>query len=781
MAEFKWTQPQEQAITTTGHSLLVSAGAGSGKTAVLAERCVHLVMDAQPASNIDQLLVVTFTDAAAAEMRARIGEALRKRFIGSSGHARLRHQLLLLDSAHISTIHSFCRHVLNRHFAAADLEPKPPLMDSRESQLLRERTARRLFDDWARREDETGEAFLRLLDAYGGHYEKGLLDQLLDLEAFLESVVDPDQWLRSALAKFESSAPDRLSDDWFSTLRGTLIGELREQLGTIDHQLLELNPLADVALGFIPCLADYRDHLEGWLTRVEKDSSPEALNQVCREEIASYRMPRGPSFTKKIQELDPRIVHDFKKAQDCFKHVREKLFQKKLRDAFGLFSTAEWSEGIARTAPHVRTICRLLETLQKRFRAAKADLGVLDFSDLERMTLNLLRDADNGVSDRLRDAFQHVLVDEFQDVNRLQAELLRLVSREPDPSRADNLFVVGDVKQSIYRFRLAEPRLFIKRQKAFLEVDRQRGDSAPQHLIPLTDNFRSRSNVIDAVNAIFEKLMAPDLGGIAYDKDARLKCGRTNDLPLPGPAIELHVLESLRGGNDHQEEEGDSSDAFDWEGIEREAYVIAERIRALKKSGHDHGDMVILLRAMKTHCHLLVRTLLKQGVPVFAEVSGGLFGALEVMDILSLLNLLDNEQQDIPLAAVLRSPLIGPPLSDSELVEIRTAGDGAQARLPFHAAVRRYAEQGADTKLKSRLGKILTQIRDWRRRMGCRPVAEVLWEIYEESGYLAYVGGLSEGGQRRANLLQLHEYARRFADFQRQGLVRFLRYLDGIR
>jgi len=791
MAERAWTAEQLRAIRTVDRSVLVSAGAGSGKTAVLAERCAHLVADLNPPCDVGQLLVVTFTDAAAAEMRQRIEATLRDRLAARSTDARLRRQLALIDTASISTIHAFCKRTLVRYFAHAELDPRAEQLDEHEIRQLRADSARAVCDRLADREDAAGEAFLALLEAYGNTREHWLMKQVLQVEDFLNSIVDPEGWLARVEERWIPPAGGELPPFWFELLVDALRGELAAQLVTVEHYLDELRggsvPGADA---FLKCLEPYHEALSSWQEQLGAEPTAAVVDQICSQEMIAFEFPSLPRKGRNVTDQGEEAVAAFVRMQDQLREVKEDLLKKRLRDAFGRFSIADWCEGISRTSPHVRTFLAVLRAIRKEYRDRKRDLGVLDFADLERLTLDLLLDESNGVAARLRDRYRFVLVDEFQDTNPLQAEILRLISREADGARPANLFTVGDVKQSIYRFRLAEPRLFLERQQAF-----PADDSDPRgRCVPLNENFRSCPRLIKAINLIFERIIAPDLGGIAYDETARLKAHRTDNRFADLPAVELHVLEAdRRADGDEARKYADSEavpsaaraderpeaggeDAWDWERIEREAYVIARRIAAMTSAGVPYRDIVILLRSVQPHAGLLVRTLSRLGVPVFADVVGGFFESIEILDVLSVLQLLDNFRQDIPLAAVFRSPVLGEPLADEDLAAIRAWTRGSS--VPFHRAVFRYARSGPDESLRSRLAQRLATLRRWRRRARLRPLAEVLWSMYEESGYFAHVSGLRDGLQRRANLLQLHEYARLFGRFNRQGLYRFLLFID---
>ncbi len=777
MPEPVWTAAQRRAIETIDRSVLVSAGAGSGKTAVLAERCAELVANPRGGCSVDQLLVVTFTDAASSEMRSRIASALRARLAQSPTNGWLQRQLALLDGAAISTLHSFCRQILGKYFAHADMDPLMPLLDPADARLLRKETARQVFDEFGRREDAVGEAFLDFIASYSPAGETAMIDRALEVDAFLNSVLDPDAWLQHSLDSLATRGGE-LPDYWRSRYVDMVRRELDEQSRLVKQHLAALRNEPAAVDESRQSLASHAAALDGWRAMLQRSTDLKTLDAVCHEGIGSYIFPAVPRKTPKVKALPEAELAAFIRAAEMLRTVRDDLFTKRLDDVVGHFTVAEWAEGLARTRPHAEVFVALVRAVRNAYQKAKSGLGVMDFVDLERRARDLLLNESNHVAAQLRDRFVHVLVDEFQDINPVQADILRLVSREVEAGRPANLFTVGDVKQSIYRFRLAEPMLFLKRRERFA-ADGERGVA-----IDLVENFRSRPRVLDGINALMERLMAADLGGIDYDDSARLRPGPVPADPPPDEStpIELHLLDDrpIPDEEEKDEEESDGGGA-EWLRIEREAYIIAGRIQALVARGANYSDIVILLRSMKIRAGLFVRTLSRLGIPVYADTSGGFFESLEVRDLLSLLAILDNEQQDIPLAAVLRSPLFGEPLSDNELVAIRAESRGQDADSRFHVAVAEYAQRGADTNLRARLTEIFDRIDRWRQRARRRPLADVVWQIYEESGYLAYVEGLRDGRQRRANLLQLHEYARQFGGFRRQGLYRFLRFIDGLR
>ncbi len=801
---FNPTPAQQAAIRTVGTSVLVSAGAGSGKTAVLAHRCAYLVADLR--CPIERLLVVTFTEAAAAEMRNRIHLTLGERLAAQPRDTWLQRQLAMLDTASISTIHSFCRQVLNRCYAQAGLDPRTPLLDEHEAMLLRQDAAREALDESLRdHETERRERLLAFLAAYGRGGNDVVIGHMLRVAAFLDSIPDPEAWLDRAAARYAGASGDTALKEWCGLWAEMLRQDVSRQIPLVERLLGQVTAFASVppvAESLLDFLREYLGALRRWQDELSGDGDARVLERIARE-IAELSPPAlSVRLSKKTSTPTEQAALAAAKEAVC--QVRDDLLKGSLQKDYGGFTVERAAAGLAVVAPHVDTFLGLVRRLRSGYRRAKREQGVLDFADLERMTLDLLRDETNGIAARLRRQYEHILVDEFQDINPIQAEVMRRISREADPAQTGNLYAVGDVKQSIYAFRLAEPGLFLERQRTFRPLRNAAGPQGADRgdplnptagvLIHLRENWRSRPAVLEALNAVFERLMAADLGGIDYDEQVRLRPARPDTRPSPddGPVpIELHLLADPayegsaasedvdEGGPESEETDPGRESAVDWLRIEREAYVIARRVhRLVAAEGIPCRDIVVLLRSMQPRAGHLVRMLQDLGIPAFAETTGGFFEALEIIDLLALLKTLDNAQQDIPLAAVLRSPLIGTPLSDDELAAIRTAAGRSRFDGPFHQAVRAYAAEGEEPGLRARLADVLKRLEQWRRLIRLRPLADVLWRIYEETGYLAYVSGLRGGRQRRANLLELHEHARRFGAFRRQGLHRFLRFLD---
>ena len=804
------TSSQRQAVHAVGHSVLVSAAAGTGKTHVLAERCAHLVCDAKSPCDVDRLLVVTFTEAAAAEMRERIGLTIRRRLEAKPNDGRLRRQLALLDAATITTIHAFCLQLVRRWFARLDLDPDVEVIDADEADLIRQETLESLFADLYERcgEDETAAGFRRLVDVYGMGRDQRIARMVLDLHTFVQSLPDPSAWLREACSRITPGDASDLPAEMAGLRREILLGRI-EMLGDAAVAEVDLvGKLYPAGQAYAHRIDRLVKELRGWWKRVRDAEDEGAIDEVVNA-IAIYKDDRVAS----ARGLDDRAKQERDAAREMSDTV-QKRFVSELQRRAGVFRSQSIVDGLGRIGPHVAALAELTSEFGQRYQAVKQAEGRVDFGDLERFALDLLSaDAAGSTPSeaalQVQDQFDYVLVDEFQDVNPVQDAILRLVSRETDAGRDDNLFAVGDVKQSIYRFRLAEPDLFVHRAEAFApdkDAGRRSKPTGPSRLIWLQENFRSRGEVLEAVNAVFERIMRPQFSGLAYDERARLKPGAPYpddlDRGFGRPAAELHLIEKEiddvpPDADDAEDAEADAS-VLGWDAVEREALLAGQRILELtgKADGHEPAmvcdknpdpqgpplrprpielrDIVILLRATTGKANHFERVLRNMGVAVYADLSTGYFTSLEVQDVLSLLHVIDNARQDIPLAAVLRSPLLDPALTESQMVEIRLHAPG----VPFHEAVQRYADDGTDDEIRRRLRDLFERLDGWRGRLRRQPLSDVLWQIMTETGYWAYVGGLRNGLQRRANLVRLHERARQFARFARQGLHRFLRFIE---
>lgn len=828
-----WTPAQLRGIQTTGRSLLVSAAAGSGKTAVLAARCAHLVVDAAPPCDVDQLLVVTFTEAAAAEMKGRIEKVLREKLNEKNAEddPRLLRQLTLIERAHVSTLHGFCSRLLRQNFHLLGLDPSFTMLDGDEGKLLRIETARDLFAD--RYESDEGGHFGQLVRFHANGDDELLIPHVIRTHEMLCSLVDPDTWVARARDRIASATADLEGSEPGSELLALLTAKLAA--------LRQRSADAVFAVSQLEGLSKYVDYLNELALTLDDWSDCLRIHGLdsLSTAIADFVAPRLPTIRN---DVPGKAL-----AQNAIDAVRGEMKDGDLAK-IARFSRAQWLAGLQSIAPLANTFLDLVDEFATRYRRAKDQSRRLDFNDLERFALKILRDPahtggvlkPSGVARTYHKQFHHVLVDEYQDINEVQDAILHLVSREclfekdegggrkdesdhgdaatsvsslipPPSSLLPNLFAVGDVKQSIYRFRLAEPTRFLDRYARFKPASSDIHPSSftlhpsPGEVIDLQANFRSRGPLLHVLNEIFARLMTASATDIEYDASHHLHPGATFPDPapqtFPGSPLELHLLpEDVPVGTDADTEDADPLDRS-----QREAAFVARRIRHLmgiddpatrmlvadrSPTGPvlrpiEYRDIVILLRSMKFKADQYADALRAAGIPVFREGGQGYFGSMEVRDLRALLTLLDNPQQDIPLAAVLRSPLAG--LADAEdcLARIRLAypsHNGPRTTdhgLPFHRAVPLYAKEH-DDELAARLRDLLDKIHGWRQLARHRPLAELIWAVYDETGYLAFCEGLPNGPQRVANLLALHERAAQFGTFARQGLYRFLKFLDSL-
>jgi ATP-dependent helicase/nuclease subunit A len=822
-----WTHEQQLGIATIGHSLLVSAAAGSGKTAVLAERCAHLVCNAEPPCDVDELLVVTFTRPAAAEMRIRIEGTLRKRLddSGEEENSRLGRQVALLDRAAIGTLHSICMTILREHFHLIGLDPAFTLIEEDQAKLLRLETARQLFAD--RYDGEDAAAFSSFVDQYVDGRDETLIQRVISTHDLLCSVVDPDTWRKRALDRIIEASQGTLAK---TELGKSLVAEVRDRLADLQARCVAATESFDGEQGLDPYaehVNDLQATIQWWIDCFGGGSFDRLADAVRNVEIPKLPSIPGSTFGKDA-------------AHETINSIKAQMKPKGALGSLCRFSETEWKHGLAQTIEPTQVFLNLVEEFTARFDAAKQAIRSLDYSDLERRTLQILSNGNqpSAVARLYHARFKHVLVDEYQDINEVQDRILSLVSRESvlrGDAPGGNLFCVGDVKQSIYRFRLAQPLQFMDRAGRFGRGKRRDGGQ----VIDLRTNFRSRPPLLDCLNGLFERLMTRSTMEIEYDDTHRLRAPESSPYqaaPCDGPPVLLHLLPSPSMGASSAASE--TGDAIEEDRTQREAGFVANEIRKLIATGTPivdkeagelqtlptsrpirYGDIAILLRSMKFKADQFAQALRIAGIPVHSDSSTGFFDSMEMRDMLALLAVLDNQQQDIPLAAVLRSPLLGLPHAEDVMASARLAFP--DPAVPFHVAIMEYAKEspeprdgaktsptpvlryseepgpsaesrspdypgagvfGSPTDLKSSVRQALQKLSAWRELTNKRPLADAIWTIYTQSNYLAFCSGLTDGEQCVANLLALHERAKQFdGSGQRQGLGRFRLFLDALR
>jgi ATP-dependent helicase/nuclease subunit A len=785
MTKINWKPAQRRAIETIGRNVLVTASAGTGKTAVLSERCVQRICDGKRPIGVEQVLVLTFTEAAAEEMKGRIAKKLYEVYLQNPGDAHLRKQMVRLDAAAIGTIHSFCKRILTEHFYLAGLDPRFGILDDDQQKLVRARAMTAAIESaW---NDPAMTGGMQML--FEGRVAGGrgtFADALLRLAGFLDSVPDRNAFYESAvrLAADNSESCDILAQFQFEHLRRRLYlcRDMLIYARTLDRTLAAGQYLTVY-------IEEILASLEGCLEAIQKDNL-----DAASEMIRQWQFARMPSLSKKL-EIDKA---DAERIKELVEGAREKI---KAMKKLVLFEP-EYLRLVAPLADaQTRTLISLLQVFDGEYAAAKRAMGVLDFADLEHKTLELFR-AHPEAAGKLRRRFAYVFVDEYQDINDVQQRILEAVSR------GDNVFVVGDVKQSIYAFRQSRPEIFLQRLSAATDKPKSAGEAMR---VDMNDNFRSRREILAFVNRVFGRIMTQSVAGVDYFGRAELAAGLDyppleGDTPMERKAVEFYLLDEQ---SPEYEDSADESDEAGENGtapfnhfataVQRQAAFIAQRIRRMvgtesggaefevmdKYTGQmrpvEYRDIVILMRATSGRAPQYVELLRLAGIPVSSQSPCGYFAATEVTDFLALLRVLDNPLQDIELAAVLRSVLFR--FTDSQLAAVRIFADaGDDGGCAFYEMARRYAENGPDVKLRQKTDEALRTLQAWRVEARRKPLSELIWRILEERNFLAFVSALPNGPQRRANLLKLHGRAVQFESFTAGGeghnLMAFVAFLE---
>ena len=781
-----WTTEQQQVIDLRNRNILVSAAAGSGKTAVLVERIVKIITDKNHPVDIDHLLIVTFTNAAAAEMRERIGNAIEKALDEQPGDEHLLRQLTLIHNAQITTIDSFCLYVVRNHFHEIDLEPNFRIGDEGELKLLREDVLGRVLEQ---NYEEPSEAFSDFVEGYAsGRTDAALNEMILQLYEFSRSYPWPEKWLDSFVGIYRIENREELDRaEWLAPLTQNIRFVLKDC-----EQLLK-QALAVTQQDDGPDMYE-----KAVRSDLEKYESLSKLTSFCELSVALSDIKYDRLVSSRGFEGDPDKLELVKSLREQAKDVVKKLCKQ-----YFFCSPEMMIEQLERTEPMLEEVVRLTKQFADEFAAAKRRKNLVDFHDVEHFALQILVDEETEkakkTAEEFRDTFEEIMIDEYQDSNEVQETLLRSISREERGE--NNIFMVGDVKQSIYRFRLARPELFMKKYDSYsLE------ESTTQR-IDLHKNFRSREEVLTCTNDIFYKIMARSLGNVEYDAEAALYPGAS--YPVSADFIP-EIL--LAGSNDELLEDTELSDKKTLE-----AKIVAEEIRHLMKTqpvtdkatgelrAARYSDIVILLRSLSGWADSLVEVLNGNGIPAHTVSSTGYFSTVEVQTVLSMLRLLDNPRQDIPMAAVLRSPMAG--LTDEELAVLRLE-DGS---VPFHEAVLELAEglyeedgqkeisdseadseadqkqgRNADGKKEDdiettahrKLLKFYKKYRQLRQLVPDTPIHELIEIILRETGYGHYVAAMPAGSRRTANLNMLLEKAAAYEKTSYKGLFHFVRYID---
>ena len=747
----KWTSEQQKVIDLRNRNILVSAAAGSGKTAVLVERIIRRLTEDDTPTDVDRLLIVTFTEAAAAEMKERISAAIEKKLEERPGDIRLERQATLIHSAQITTIHSFCLAVIRDHFHVIGIDPGFRIAEEGELKLLKQDVLEDLLEECYA---EAKEEFLDFTERFGsGKRDKKIEEIILKMYEYSRSYPRPDRWLDQCVKAYASEDLEVRAEE-----------RVHMRAADIERVLERGLKICEEPDG--PYM--YGDMLDSDLQELERLQQAENFD-------AMYSAAAGFKWKRLSSRKDDTVSPDKKEKVKKLREQAKSLLKGMQEDYF--YAPREvWQQDMQDALPSVVTLTELVKRFAHMLDEKKRLRNMIDFNDMEQFALAILTEEKDGelvpsaVAGEYQDRFDEVMIDEYQDSNLVQETILTSVSRV---SRGEyNIFMVGDVKQSIYSFRLSRPELFMEKYNTY-----SLKDSVTQR-IDLHKNFRSREEVLDSVNDIFRQIMKKELGGIEYDDSAALYPGAEFP-PLPSGKKDFCKSELLlldkedTGGEDERQ---------------AEARMIARRIRELIRDGVvldketreyrrvQYRDIVILTRSIRGWAEVFSSVLGEEGIPAYSVSREGYFETYEVSVLLDYLKILDNVRQDLPLAAVLTSAFGG--LDTRELAEIRIA----HPNVPFYEAAAMCAEGDAAEdacmeELRGKLRRFYDQVRYFREKVPYTPIHELLEDIIDKTGYGLYIAAMPGGAQRMANVEMLTERAAAFEGTSYKGLFNFVRYI----
>ena len=770
MPEVKWTKEQSQAINEKGSNILVAAAAGSGKTAVLVERIINKIINEN--IDIDKLLVVTFTNAAASEMRERILDAIYKKLEEYPENQNLQRQITLINKASICTIDSFCLEVVRNNFFELDnISPNFRIADTTEIELLKQEVIEDIFEEKYENQDEN---FSKLINTYTSYRDDTPLKELvLKIYSYIQSSPFPEEWLNEKIEMF--NLKDKLNEDFSKTPWGNiLLKEIEEEI--IDD---------------IKTLEDIKKELD-------LDSELESFSQVVRSDLDFLKiLQENINNWDKLYEIynkmsfvswpRKKIESDLKEYAKNVRDDVKKKFSSKLSKIL-ICNSEEANQDIFDMYEILLKLKNLILEFGKEFSKRKRLKNMVDFNDIEHLALDILikKQEDKieitDVAKRYQKKFIEIAIDEYQDSNLVQEYILTSISNN------NNIFMVGDVKQSIYKFRQAMPELFISKYKTYKNKENKSENDDLK--IQLFKNFRSRKNVLDFTNLIFENIMSGSLGDIEYNQEEYLNLGADYKEIEQNLKAEIDII-NLK---DQENEEENTSEILEeeenterLENIQVEARFVASKIKELienkfqvfdrkKNCFRDikYKDIVVLLRSTKTSAPIFEEEIINLDMPVFSDSSQEYLDSIEIENIMSLLRIIDNPIQDIPLVTVLRSN-IGK-FTDDELVEIRLSDKYDN----FYNAMQK-AKINVGKNLQEKIEKFLTNLEKWRKEQEYLALDEFIWKLYSDTGYYNYVGLMPNGELRQANLKMLFERAKQFETASFKGLYNFINFIEKLK
>ena len=772
--ERKWTPAQKSAIDTRDCNVLVSAAAGSGKTAVLVERIISMITDPDKNIDIDRLVVVTFTKAAAAQMKDKIRKALDSMLDENPGDMNLLRQITLLNNAQITTIDSFCLWIIRNHFPEVNLDPGFRIMDEGEKKLIENDVLEDVLEEFYAEADEE---FFNLVDAFGmGRDDSGLVSIIDKIYRFSRSNPWIDEWFDECMLVYDDETYDNPAiKELYDSIKNTLFDYRDKYNRLVDICSEPAGPAA------------YTGALQSDLLGINEMINSQDFGELGRK-IRTFSFEA--LSRKKDAGADPDIKEYVKGQRKLFKdyigRLNDKIF---LKEDDGIFADMQGA-GI-----QIRTLLKVAKVYAKRVSEVKREKGIIDFNDMEHLALSILVKKEDGklvyteTADKLANRFEEILIDEYQDSNQLQEVILNAVSKTRLTGENNNIYMVGDVKQSIYKFRLACPELFIEKYDTY-------GETGDNVRIELQKNFRSRENVLECANDVFSHIMNKNFSGIGYDESVRLNAG----FPYPEYSDSNYGDEANKSTDvilisSENEEEATTR--------ELEADRLAKLIEEIASSGvnvydadeniyrpAEYRDIVILTRSVTGWADTFADALMDRGIPAYTDSSTGYFSVREIQVILSMLTIVDNPVQEISLAAAMMSYFGGFTAADLGLVRKlgrEHADKNVHNNLYEHLkVVAALGEAGkmheADVKqLSGKCALFLAKLTEYRDKSSVESLYDLCWEIIYDSGYYDYVGTMPAGAQRQANLNVLLERAAGYGKSSYSGLFNFLRYIERLK
>ncbi|CZR72533.1 helicase-exonuclease AddAB subunit AddA [Clostridioides difficile] len=810
MSSPKWTKEQLEVIESRECNLLVAAAAGSGKTAVLVERIIQMITSRENPIDIDKLLVVTFTNAAASEMRERIGDAIGKALDENPENKHLQNQLVLLNKSSITTIHSFCLDVIKSNFHRINLDPNFRIGDQTECAILKQEAIEEVFEDLY---EERDEGFLNLVESYaerGG--DKEVQDIILGIYSFAMASPEPKKWLIDSAERFNIDENFDFSQSiWARAILDTVKIEINGLCLNMERALKEVESIEE--------LETFAEKLSVEYKKIADIS--QACNKSWDEAYKKMASMSFENYVKGVKRISKDAPSYIKESKEKAKTIRDKT--KKSLESIVSATFNKDNDSIREEIKYLYNIVKPISSVVLRFEEEysnkKREKGIIDFNDIEHFALNILTDVDekgnivpSDIAVGYRNKFYEIFIDEYQDSNLVQEVLLKAVANTETPNR----FMVGDVKQSIYRFRQAKPELFLQKYNNYND---KKGSS--HRKIMLYKNFRSREEVVDAVNYIFENIMNENIGEIEYTEKERLNLGAnfnvdTDEKSIIGGATEIHLIQKDSKLDDdiindkddrinNKENEIEEEEKLD--NIQLEARMVGNIIKDLMKVNEDgkiqkvydkgidgyrpveFRDIVILLRATSAWAPVFADELMNMDIPTYADVGVGYFDTIEIKTILSLLQIIDNPMQDIPLISVLKSPIFG--FTPEDLIDIRVQSKDKI----FYEVLKSTAEYDGFTDSQNenesefipseecinKSKDFLIKLKEFKEKSMYMSTDEFIWYLYTRTGYYAYVGALPGGSQRQANLKVLFERAKQFEETSLKGIFNFVNFIEKLK